>query len=103
MEFINFHFECFEVARITRNGLHRCSDNCLRFHLLGFVGFGGSVDLAAILDFVDSGHDLILAADSNASELIREIATECGVDFDEVGGYIKLNLFIYSLIVNLRV
>ncbi|XP_022148606.1 dolichyl-diphosphooligosaccharide--protein glycosyltransferase 48 kDa subunit isoform X1 [Momordica charantia] len=45
--------------------------------------FGGSVDLAAILDFVDSGHDLILAADSNASELIREIATECGVDFDE--------------------
>ncbi|KGN61764.1 dolichyl-diphosphooligosaccharide--protein glycosyltransferase 48 kDa subunit [Cucumis sativus] len=45
--------------------------------------FGGSVDSAAILDFVDSGHDLILAADSNASELIREIATECGVDFDE--------------------
>jgi len=36
------------------------------------------------LDFVDSGHDLIVAADSNASDLIREIATECGVDFDEV-------------------
>ncbi|KAL2328933.1 hypothetical protein Fmac_022360 [Flemingia macrophylla] len=45
--------------------------------------FGGSVDAAAILDFVDSGHDLIVAADSNASDLIREIATECGVDFDE--------------------
>ncbi|XP_041010538.1 dolichyl-diphosphooligosaccharide--protein glycosyltransferase 48 kDa subunit-like [Juglans microcarpa x Juglans regia] len=45
--------------------------------------FGGSIDLAAILDFVDSGHDLILAADNNASDLIREIATECGVDFDE--------------------
>lgn len=65
-----------------------CGD-CLSFHLLGFVGFGGSVDSAAILDFVDSGHDLILAADSNASELIREIATECGVDFDEVGGYLR--------------
>ncbi|KAB1199016.1 Dolichyl-diphosphooligosaccharide--protein glycosyltransferase 48 kDa subunit [Morella rubra] len=45
--------------------------------------FGGSIDLAAILDFVDSGHDLIIAADTNASDLIREIATECGVDFDE--------------------
>ncbi|XP_078433063.1 dolichyl-diphosphooligosaccharide-protein glycosyltransferase 48kDa subunit family protein [Wolffia australiana] len=45
--------------------------------------FGGTVDLAAVLDFVDSGHDLILAADSSASDLIREIATECGVDFDE--------------------
>jgi oligosaccharyltransferase complex subunit beta len=49
------------------------------------VGFGGSIDLAAILDFVDSGHDLIVAADSNASDLIREIATESGIDFDEVG------------------
>ncbi|XP_019448515.1 PREDICTED: dolichyl-diphosphooligosaccharide--protein glycosyltransferase 48 kDa subunit-like [Lupinus angustifolius] len=45
--------------------------------------FGGSIDAAAILDFVDSGHDLIVAADSNASDLIRTIATESGVDFDE--------------------
>ncbi|PHT42097.1 Dolichyl-diphosphooligosaccharide--protein glycosyltransferase 48 kDa subunit [Capsicum baccatum] len=44
---------------------------------------GGSLNAAAILDFVDSGHDLILAADASASDLIREIATECGVDFDE--------------------
>ncbi|CAM8925129.1 unnamed protein product [Rhodiola kirilowii] len=45
--------------------------------------FGGSIDLASILEFVDSGHDLILAGDASASDLIREIATECGVDFDE--------------------
>ncbi|XP_043713103.1 dolichyl-diphosphooligosaccharide--protein glycosyltransferase 48 kDa subunit-like [Telopea speciosissima] len=45
--------------------------------------FGGSVDLAAVLDFVDSGHDLIVAADASASDLIRDIATECGVEFDE--------------------
>lgn len=45
--------------------------------------FGGSLDLAAVLNFVDSGHDLIVAADSNASDLIRNIAAECGVDFDE--------------------
>ncbi|KAI8022758.1 Dolichyl-diphosphooligosaccharide--protein glycosyltransferase 48 kDa subunit [Camellia lanceoleosa] len=45
--------------------------------------FGGSLDLAVVLDFVDSGHDLILSADVNASDLIRNIAAECGVDFDE--------------------
>ncbi|KAK6136808.1 hypothetical protein DH2020_029443 [Rehmannia glutinosa] len=45
--------------------------------------FGGSIDAASLLEFVDSGHDLILAADASASELIREIAVECGVDFDE--------------------
>lgn len=45
--------------------------------------FGGSLDQAAIMGFVDSGHDLILAADSSASDLIREIAIECGVDFDD--------------------
>ncbi|XWS68167.1 hypothetical protein CRYUN_Cryun04dG0068200 [Craigia yunnanensis] len=45
--------------------------------------FGGSIDLAATINFVDSGHDLIIAADANASDLIREVSTECGVDFDE--------------------
>ncbi|PIN08891.1 Oligosaccharyltransferase, beta subunit [Handroanthus impetiginosus] len=45
--------------------------------------FGGSLDMDGVLDFVDSGHDLILAADSNASDLIRNIAAECGVNFDE--------------------
>ncbi|XVF44931.1 hypothetical protein PTKIN_Ptkin02bG0162600 [Pterospermum kingtungense] len=45
--------------------------------------FGGSIDVAAIVNFVDSGRDLIIAADANASDLIREVATECGVDFDE--------------------
>ncbi|XP_044509829.1 dolichyl-diphosphooligosaccharide--protein glycosyltransferase 48 kDa subunit-like isoform X1 [Mangifera indica] len=45
--------------------------------------FGGSINVASIMEFVDSGHDLIIAADNNASDLIREIATECGVDFDE--------------------
>jgi len=50
-----------------------------------FLGFGGALDLAAVLDFVDSGHDLIIAADSSSSDLIKSLATECGVDFDEVG------------------
>lgn len=46
-------------------------------------GFGGSVDAASILEFVDSGRDLILAADISTSDVIRDIANECGVDFDE--------------------
>ena len=48
------------------------------------LGLGGSLDAAAVMDFVDSGHDLILAAGATTSEAIREIATECGADFDEV-------------------
>lgn len=60
-----------------------------------FSGLGGSLNAAAILDFVDSGHDLILAADASASDLIREIATECGVDFDEVSENVSV---AYNLI-----
>ncbi|KAF6171218.1 hypothetical protein GIB67_001933 [Kingdonia uniflora] len=36
---------------------------------------GGSLDVAVVLDFVDIDHDLIVAADTSASDLIREIAT----------------------------
>lgn len=56
--------------------------------MIFLIGFGGSVDLAAILDFADSGHDVIVAADENASDLIRNIAAECGVDFDEASALI---------------
>ncbi|EXB59135.1 Dolichyl-diphosphooligosaccharide--protein glycosyltransferase 48 kDa subunit [Morus notabilis] len=45
--------------------------------------FGGSLDFAAVLEFVDSGHDLILAADVSPSDLTRNLAAEFGVDFDE--------------------
>ncbi|GFZ18638.1 dolichyl-diphosphooligosaccharide-protein glycosyltransferase 48kDa subunit family protein [Actinidia rufa] len=39
--------------------------------------FEGSLNLAAVLDFVDSGRDLILSADVNSSDLIRNIAADC--------------------------
>jgi hypothetical protein len=48
------------------------------------LGVGGALDLPVVLDFVDSGHDLILAVDTSTSDLIRDIAVECRVDFDEV-------------------
>jgi len=47
--------------------------------------FGGLIDVTAILDFIDDGHNVILAASSKISDPVREIASECGVDFDEEG------------------
>lgn len=59
--------------------------------------FGGSLDLAAILDFADSGHDVIVAADENASDLIRNIAAECGVDFDEDSSAVVIDHISYAV------
>jgi len=50
--------------------------------------FGGLVDVPSILDFIDEGHNVLLAADSTVSDPLREIATECGVEFDEEGSYV---------------
>lgn len=47
--------------------------------------FGGNVDSKAILDFVDSGNHLVLAAGSDASDTIRSLALECGVELDDKG------------------
>ncbi|KAL4383398.1 hypothetical protein GQ457_15G016030 [Hibiscus cannabinus] len=44
--------------------------------------FGGSIDVVAIINCVDFVHDLVIAAEVNASGLIREVATEYGVGFD---------------------
>ena len=41
--------------------------------------FGGTVDVAEILEFVDSGRNLLIVATPDASETIREVAVECGV------------------------
>ncbi|EXB63608.1 Dolichyl-diphosphooligosaccharide--protein glycosyltransferase 48 kDa subunit [Morus notabilis] len=59
--------------------------------------FGGSIDVAAILDFVDSGRDLIIASDVNASDLVREIAIECGVDFDEDSAALVIDHTSYAV------
>jgi len=46
------------------------------------------VDVPSILDFIDEGHNVLLAADSTVSDPSREIATECGVEFDEEDSYV---------------
>lgn len=55
------------------------------------------MDSKSIADFVDSGRDLILSADTSASDLIRGIATECGVDFDEVWSLSMWKYLIFGL------
>uniref|UniRef100_A0A452Y9E1 Uncharacterized protein n=1 Tax=Aegilops tauschii subsp. strangulata TaxID=200361 RepID=A0A452Y9E1_AEGTS len=46
-------------------------------------GFEGLVDQNIVLEVIDVGHYMILPADYLAPDLIRCIATECGVDIDE--------------------
>jgi oligosaccharyltransferase complex subunit beta len=49
------------------------------------AGFGGDLTSKGILDFVDSGKHLIIAGSSDASDMIRSLALECGVEFDDKG------------------
>lgn len=49
------------------------------------TGFGGDVNPEGILEFIDAGHNMILAAAPDASEPIRNLALEVGVDFDDKG------------------
>jgi oligosaccharyltransferase complex subunit beta len=56
---------------------------CCPLAVAGFAG--GSIDLDSILEFVDSGRNLVLAASSQASDLVRSLAAEVGVDLDDRG------------------
>ncbi len=38
--------------------------------------------MASVLEFVDSGHNVLLAVTSDVGEPVREIASESGVNFD---------------------
>ncbi|KAK9004183.1 hypothetical protein V6N11_001990 [Hibiscus sabdariffa] len=44
--------------------------------------FGGSLDVAAIVNCVDFGHEVVTAVEVNASDLIQKVVTEYRVDFD---------------------
>lgn len=50
---------------------------------MGIGSVPASLDLATLLEFVDSGRNILLAADEDTSDLVRDLATECGVDLDE--------------------
>ncbi|KAM0992809.1 hypothetical protein ACFX2J_008440 [Malus domestica] len=66
---------------IPRNGLHGYDALIIFSHSVD--RFGGSIDLASVLGFMYSGHDLIIESDTNASDLIRQITVDCDVDFNK--------------------
>jgi len=47
------------------------------------VEFGGSVSTKAVVDFIDAGGNVLVGANSQLSEPIKEIAAECGVEFSD--------------------
>ncbi|XP_021847843.1 dolichyl-diphosphooligosaccharide--protein glycosyltransferase 48 kDa subunit [Spinacia oleracea] len=57
----------------------------------------GSLKLNDVLEFVDSGHDLIVAANANASDFIRNVASECGVDFEDDTSAMVIDHTSYSV------
>ncbi|XP_033642306.1 dolichyl-diphosphooligosaccharide--protein glycosyltransferase 48 kDa subunit-like [Asterias rubens] len=47
--------------------------------------FGGQIAEGSITEFIDGGGNVLVAANSDIGEPIRELGTECGVEFDEEG------------------
>ncbi|XP_028394038.1 dolichyl-diphosphooligosaccharide--protein glycosyltransferase 48 kDa subunit-like [Dendronephthya gigantea] len=45
--------------------------------------FGGSVSVSAITEFIDAGRNVLVVGSSDIGDPIRELAGECGVEFDE--------------------
>lgn len=46
---------------------------------------GSDITLETILEFVDKGHNVVMAGDSDASSLMRDIAAGVGIKFDAAG------------------
>ena len=47
--------------------------------------FGGKVNPATLLEFVDNGGTIFAATDTTVGEVLRELAAEVGVEIDEAG------------------
>ena len=47
--------------------------------------FGGSIDVKAITDFVDSGGNVMVAASSDVGDILRDLGMEVGLELDEAG------------------
>lgn len=47
--------------------------------------FGGSIDVAAITDFVDNGGNVLVATSSEVGDVLRDLGMEFGLELDERG------------------
>lgn len=43
----------------------------------------GVITVESLIQFIDSGRNVLVAADTNVTDTIRELANECGLDFDD--------------------
>lgn len=48
-------------------------------------GFGGDISKSTIVDFVDNGGNVLVALAPGASDTVRWLAAECGVELDAKG------------------
>jgi len=46
------------------------------------------IDAEVVLDFIDQGGNVILAADSEASDAVKTIASECNIELDQSGAFV---------------
>ena len=42
--------------------------------------FGGFLNAEALTEFVDAGGNMLIAGNTNTGEVLREIASECGIE-----------------------
>ncbi|XP_059470212.1 dolichyl-diphosphooligosaccharide--protein glycosyltransferase 48 kDa subunit [Neocloeon triangulifer] len=47
--------------------------------------FGGNLSVEALTEYIDDGGNLLVAGSSSSSDVLRELASECGFEVDEEG------------------
>ncbi|NWI71499.1 OST48 glycosyltransferase, partial [Todus mexicanus] len=45
--------------------------------------FGGNINVETITAFIDGGGSVLVAASSDIGDPLRELGSECGIEFDE--------------------
>lgn len=80
---LDFQQSTDESITLQKYGVFRYDGLVLFSPAVGSDSLPPALDLANLLEFVDSGRNILLAADVDTSDLIRDLATECGVDLDE--------------------
>ena len=67
------------MPHFTTSNAHLCAESVIA------AGFGGAIDNAAILEFVDAGHSVLVAVDSDVADEQRELISDFGVDLEPAG------------------
>lgn len=58
--------------------------------------FGGDISRSELLDFVDNGGNLLIALAPGASDAVRSLASDCGVEPDARGGAQAVDHFSFQ-------